>query len=449
MDGAPDFPVHFPVNLPINSPVNFPISSPVNFPLNSPVNSLVNAIMDGVKSWVEISAERLRANFRAVRTVAGPDFDVLAVIKADAYGHGAALCAPVLREAGAHWLGVTDVEEGIAVRAALAEDVASELTRILVMCGSLPADAAALVQHDLTPVIWTVEHVEALEAAAKAAGRRVRVHVEVDTGMSRQGAAAGAEFDALLARLSRTPWLVLEGLMTHLCCAETAGADATRAAESAFLQVRSALGAHAPLLLPEILHISNTSAVDEASTTRWMRERFTQYRLLPNSTMEAFSNETMMVRTGLALYGYCLPLAGEPREPELQPLLQPVMTWKARVIGLREIAAGTHVGYGATFTAARAMRLALLPVGYADGFRREASSGIGDGWVVLRGQRAPVVGRVSMNLTVVDVTALAGVAVGDEAVLLGEGVTAEDHAHWADTIAYEILCGVRGRRVLV
>jgi alanine racemase len=128
--------------------------------------------------------------------------------------------------------------------------------------------------------------------------------------------------------------------------------------------------------------------------------------------------------------------------------LLPVATWKTRVIDLREIGPGETVGYGATFVSERPMRLALLPVGYADGFRREASSGVGDGWVMIAGQRAPVVGRVSMNLTVVDVTAHEAVRVGDPVVLLGEGVTAEDLAGWCRTIPYEILCGMQGRQVI-
>ena len=149
-----------------------------------------------------------------------------------------------------------------------------------------------------------------------------------------------------------------------------------------------------------------------------------------------------MVRPGLALYGHCLPLdTGDVGE--LGGRVKPVLTWKTRVIGLREIGAGESVGYGATFVAKSLMRLGLLPVGYADGFRREASSGMGVGWVLIAGRRAPVVGRVSMNLTVVDVTDIAGVAVGDEVVLLGEGVSAEDHARWSGTIPYDILCGIR------
>jgi alanine racemase len=163
----------------------------------------------------------------------------------------------------------------------------------------------------------------------------------------------------------------------------------------------------------------------------------------------------VLVRPGLAMYGYCLPVRSAVDEAELdgangtlRERLRPVATWKTRVIGLREIAAGDAVGYGATFVANQPMRLALLPVGYADGFRREASSGIGDGWVMIAGERAPVVGRVSMNLTMVDVTGIAGVSVGDEVVLLGEGVSAEDHARWCGTIAYEILCGIRAERQL-
>jgi alanine racemase len=135
-------------------------------------------------------------------------------------------------------------------------------------------------------------------------------------------------------------------------------------------------------------------------------------------------------------------------DARLRPKVKPVMTWKACLLGVRDVEAGTAVGYGATFVAKRKMRLALLGAGYADGFRREASSGLGDGWVMIAGKRAAVVGRVSMNLTVVDVTEIEGAVEGVEAVLLGEGVSAEDHALWAGTIPYEILCGVRGVRVL-
>jgi alanine racemase len=186
---------------------------------------------------------------------------------------------------------------------------------------------------------------------------------------------------------------------------------------------------------PEWVHLGNTSAVDEGSTMQWVR------------SAAARMGARAMVRTGLAVYGDCLEVEGGVGQ--LRGRLLSAMTWKTRVIGLREIAAGATVGYGGTFVAEAPMRIALLAVGYADGFRREASSGVGDGWVMVRGERARVVGRVSMNLTTVDVTGIAGVEVGDAVVLLGDGVSADDHARWCGTIAYEILCGVKGRVVVV
>jgi alanine racemase len=382
-----------------------------------------------VKHWVEISGARLVENFRAIRAAAGSDVETLAVIKADAYGHGATICAPLLAKAGARWLGVTDVEEGAAVRAALGEGA----TRVMVMCGVELADAPALVAHGLTPVVWTSEHVSAMEKAARAAGQRVCVHLEVDTGMARQGAAVGAALRDVLERLKESRWVSCEGVMTHLCCSEVAGAKTTAVSQRLFAEALAKVAAAG--LKPEFVHIGNTSAVDEGGTMAWVKQQ-----------AKAMGAKAM-VRTGLGLYGYCLPIAGDGIA-RLQPKVKPVLTWKACVLGVREVEAGATVGYGATFVAPRKMRLALLAAGYADGFRREASSGLSDGWVMVNGQRAAVVGRVSMNLTVVDVSEIEGVVEGSEAVLLGEGVSAEDHAQWAGTIAYEILCGVRGTRIL-
>lgn len=385
-----------------------------------------------MKSWVEISGQRLADNFRAAQTAAGDEFEMLAVIKADAYGHGARMCAPVLREAGARWLGVADVEEGMAVREALGNDS----TRILVMCGLELGDATAVVAHGLTPVVWTAEHVAAMERAAQAAGQWVGVHVEVDTGMARQGAAVGAPLQSVLARLAESRWLFCEGVMTHLCCAEVAGAATTAVSQRLFEEALA--GVAATGLRPEFVHVGNSSAVDEGSTMQWVQQQ-----------AEALGARAM-ARPGIALYGYGLPLEGaSDAAGKLHANLQSALTWKTRVLGVREIEAGVSVGYGATFVAERKMRLALLPVGYSDGFRRAASSGVGNGWVLLHGKRAAVVGRVSMNLTVVDVSGIEGVEEGAEVVLLGEGVSADDHARWAETISYEILCGIRAPRVLL
>jgi alanine racemase len=390
--------------------------------------------MTAVKSWMEISAAALAANLRAIQVVAGKDAEVLAVVKANGYGHDAALVAGVLVQTGVKWLGVSDVQEGVRVRRACPD------VHILVMCGMDLGDAPALVEHGLTPVVWTLAHVDALERAAEAAGRTVAVHVEIDTGMSRQGIMPGTmELPKLLERLVRSRWVECEGLMSHLCCSEIRHAGATdeqRRRLGVALQQASWSGVNL-----QYLHLANTSALDEGSTTAWVQQQ------------AAVIGARVMVRPGLAIYGHCLPVdngadPGNPGSTLLLPRLCAVETWKTRVIDLRQIEAGTTVGYGATFVASKPTRLALLPVGYADGFRREASSGAGDGWVMIAGRQATIVGRVSMNLMSVDVTGI-DVALGDEVVLLGEGVTAEDHARWCGTIAYEILCGARARVVVV
>jgi alanine racemase len=235
----------------------------------------------------------------------------------------------------------------------------------------------------------------------------------------------------VLERLVASRWVFCEGVMSHLSSSEFAGSAVTHTQQERFAQGLEQVAAAG--VRPQFVHLGNTSAVDEGSTMAWLR-----------AAAERLGAREM-VRTGIAMFGECLAIEGETAHGELAGRLLPVMTWKTRIVGLRTIEAGATVGYGATFVAGAPMRLALLPVGYADGFRREASSGIGDGWVMVRSARAAVVGRVSMNLTVVDVTAIPGVRVGDEAVLLGDGVSAQDHARWCGTIPYEILCGVRAR----
>jgi alanine racemase len=382
-----------------------------------------------LKSWIEISSAALAANVQAVRDVVGEDVSVLAVVKADGYGHGAEGVASVLADADVEWLGVSDVEEGARVR----QQLGSRAMRILVMVGMEAQDAAEILEHKLTPVVWTREQVHALEQAARAVGQRIAIHLEIETGMARQGAAVGAELADALDALAQSPWVVCEGVMTHLCSSEIAGSPVTAKQIARFSEALGQVTAAG--IQPHWLHLGNSSAVDEGGTMAWIK------------SAAAKLGARAMVRPGLAIYGHCLPVeaaAGSAAAAHLVAQLEPVMTWKARVIGVREIAAGATVGYGATFVAETPMRLALLPVGYADGFRRAASSGVGNGWVMLQGRRAAVVGRVSMNLTVVDVSEFADVSVGDEAVLLGDGVSAEDHARWANTIPYDILCGVRG-----
>ncbi|MBN9615753.1 MAG: alanine racemase [Acidobacteriales bacterium 59-55] len=397
-----------------------------------------------MKSWLEISEERLAANFRALGRVAGDGIAVLAVVKADAYGHGATVCAPALVRAGAEWLGVTDAAEGAVIRAAL-DGAAGQVTipKILVMSGMLEEDAATIVRHRLTPIVWTRQEAEWLAVEVRRQGAApLDVHLEIDTGMARQGVVPGDELRSLLEWLAAQRELRLDGVMTHFASAEVADSPLTLRQRERFEQ---ALGEVADAgLRTAWVHAGNSSTIDNSSacggdcgSLAWLRE------------VASRSGARAMVRAGLALYGYCLPVEGAKALAE--PDLRPVMTWKARVIGVREVAAGDTVGYNAIFTATHPMRLALLPVGYADGLRRElsGSDAASGGWAMIGGRRAMIVGRVSMNLTIVDVTEISGVAVGDEAVLLGDGVTAADHARLAHTIAYEIVCGMRAEPRLV
>jgi len=386
-------------------------------------------------SWIEISEERLAANYRAIVQAAGAQTAVLAVVKANAYGHGVELCSTTLAHAGATWLGVTSAAEAARVRQALAEAglARADQPSILVMCGFLPEDVEAIAEHALTPVVWTPEQVGWLQGSGLA------VHVEIDTGMARQGVHPGAELEDLLAEVADAG-LALDGIFTHFCAAEVAHSELTqtqqRRFEAAIAQVR------AQGLTPRWIHAGSSSSVDNpAQSSPWLVN-------LANSV-----DARAMVRCGIALYGYCSPITGADAASvpsKLRPALRPVMTWKTRVLSLRDLAVGETVGYNATFTAPRPMRLAMLPVGYSDGLRRELSGSDArpGGWVILRTrdgsvQQAAIVGRVSMNLIMVDVTAIPGVHIGDEVVVLGDGITADDHARLAATIPYEILCAVR------
>ena len=370
-----------------------------------------------LNNWIEIDEQRLAGNFRVLQHAAGVATEVLAVVKANAYGHGAEACAPILVRAGAEWLGVTCASEGARVRRAVGPGA-----DILIMCGFLPEDVAEITEHDLTPVVWTAEQVGWL-------GAGTRVHVEIDTGMGRQGVPPGLLLDGLLKQIAAAG-LVIDGLFMHFCSSEVAGSELTQRQERGFEE--AVAQARAAGLKPAWVHAGNSSTLDNpAQGWPWLVE------------LAETVGARAMVRSGIALYGYALEIEGDG-VPQVRGKLAPVMTWKAHVLAVRDLAAGETVGYNATFTAKEAMRVALLPVGYADGLRREMSwRGDGSGgWVMVRGQRAAILGRVSMNLTVVDVTGIDGVAAGDEATVLGDGITADDHARIAGTIAYEIVCGV-------
>ena len=389
--------------------------------------------------WVEISTDSLAHNYRILTEICSGrealPVELLAIVKADAYGHGLALCAPAVMRAGARWLGVTSVEEGVAARG-YCDDAGFSETEILAIGGPFPGQGAAVIAKRLTPVVWEAWHLEELEATGWAAGcalGSIAVHLELDTGMSRQGVGAG-ELDAILAHFRADSRLRLAGLMTHLYAADESDGVVTRG-QFALLE-RMVSRVFAAGFAPEWLQVGNSAAVLAGGALDQLREICARFGF------------RAMARPGLALYGLAPGFA--PEEPaavrELRGRLRRVLEWKTRVVSVRSIEAGEGVGYNGTFVATEPMRVALLAVGYADGLRRGLSN---RGAVLVRGCRAPIVGRISMDQTVVDVTEIPGVVPGDEVVLIGlqdeQEITAEDHAEWAATIPWEIFTGIAAR----
>jgi len=343
------------------------------------------------------------------------------------------LCAPAAVKAGARWLGVTSVEEGAAARA-LCPDA-----RILVIGGVFPGQGGETVRLGLTAVVWEPWQLDELEGAARAAGvleGGVPVHLEIDTGMSRQGVGLDG-IDQALARFGAGSSLRLEGVMTHLFAADEANGAVT---DEQFARLDAALErVKAAGLTPEWLNVGNSAALLSGRTGEIVN-------LASCYGMKA------LLRPGLALYGLVPEFEPgfEGEEPAgmaaARARLRPVLSWKTVVVGVRTVPAGAVVGYNGTFVASEPMRLALAAVGYGDGLDRRLGNRFS---LLVRGERAPLVGRVSMDQAVLDVTEIDGVAAGDEVVILGsqgdETITAFDHAEVAGTIPWEVFTRIGAR----
>jgi alanine racemase len=373
-------------------------------------------IIDG-RTWAEVSLATLGENFHAIQRHVGPSVAICAVVKADGYGHGAVECALALESQGARWLGVTNAAEGLALRGA------GTKARILLMTGIWKGEEDEIVAQNLTPTIWEAWQIDALERAASQRQSTLPVHLKIDTGMNRLGASLEA-LPHLCETLSACKHVALEGVSTHFASAEVLdagdGVQQTKAFEAGLAILRS-YG-----LRPPLVHMGNSAAMTARPET-WKT----------------------MVRPGIALYGYSLPFTrgGGPASVAELPL-RPVLSWKTRVLTVKEVGAGQAVGYMGTFVTKEKSRIAVLPVGYADGYPRLLSN---RARVIVGGEYAPVVGRVSMDLTIVDVTHIQSVAVGDEVVLIGKSkideksVDAVELARWCETVPYEILCGLSQR----
>ncbi len=388
---------------------------------------------------VEIRTQAFEENYRFLRSLVAPPTELLAIVKADAYGHSLALCAPAAVRAGAQWLGVTSVEEGIAARALCPE------AHVLVIGGVFPGQGAAVIEHGLTVVAWELWQLNELECAARAAGAlpaSLPVHLEIDTGMSRQGASPHG-LEPVLARFAPGSRLRLEGVMTHLFAADEAGGMVTA---SQLAQLNEAVERiEAAGLYADWLSVGNSAAL-LAGQEREITALAARHGMKP------------MLRPGLALYGL-VPRFDPTFEENIPPSiaaarqrLRPVLSWKAEVVGVRSVPAGSVVGYNGTFVATEPMRLALVAAGYADGLDRQLGNRFS---LLVRGEQAPLVGRISMDQSVLDVTGIPRVEAGDEVVILGtqgtETITAFDYADATGTIPWEVFTriGPRVRRIAV
>jgi alanine racemase len=369
-------------------------------------------------TWADVSLATLRQNFRTVQKHVGAAVTVCAVVKADAYGHGAVECSKALEADGAKWLGVTSLDEAIPLRDA------GVRANILLMTGFWRGEESEIVRLHLTPTVWEPWQIESLDGAASALAVAPHpVHLKVDTGMGRLGVAVD-QLAGVLGVLRAAKHLAVEGISTHLASSEIMDAPSVgeqqRSFEGALRMVRDAR------FEPRFVHVANTGAVISRRET-W----------------------NTMVRPGVALYGYYLPFQRAGREVSggtLRLPVKPILTWKTRILSLRTFGANQALGYNGTYVTKAPAHVAVLPVGYADGFNRQLSN---RGRVIVREHYAPILGSISMDLTLVDVTGIPGVSVGDEVILLGTcdglSVDALEHARLANSSPYEILCNISKR----
>lgn len=357
---------------------------------------------------VRIDMDAIRHNYRIMQNHVPDGVEVMAVIKANAYGHGMLECAQALQAMGARHLAVAIPEEGVELRLAGVEG------EILVLGAATPAAAQEAIRHGLTQTVFTPEMVKLLDTEAAKQGKQALVHIKLDTGMCRIGLRSCEEAKALADALKAAKNVQATGIYTHFADADDPESpdslnDFSKAQLDAFLKLRAHFDADIPC------HTAN-SAVGLIGP-------------------EAYFG---MVRQGISLYGY-------PPLPTKLPF-RPALQWRTEVTHVKTIRAGETVGYGRTFAAPRDMRIATISVGYGDGYHRACSN---RGSVLIGGKRAPIVGRVCMDQTMVDVTEIPDCKVGDEAVLIGTqggaAITAEDVAKWAQTISYEVLLAVTPR----
>ena len=378
--------------------------------------------MDHPITWAEINLDAYAHNIRELRRVTRPPARLMAVVKANGYGHGSVEVAREALQNGAQYLGIARINEAIPLREAGLE------VPILIFGYTPPDLAPALIEYDLTQTVYSVSTASALSEQASRKGKKINVHLKVDSGMGRLGfllAATNDTPDDVAARnsvrtvetISRLSGLTVEGIFTHFATADSADKSYADLQLDRFMDFLNRLQKEG--LEPPVRHTANSGALID----------------MPNSHLD-------MVRPGIATYG--LHPSEEVNKSRVD--LWPVMSVKSRVIHLKQVPPGFNISYGITFQTKKQTTIATVPVGYADGFNRLLSS---RGHMLVHGQRVPIVGRVCMDLTMLDVGDVSGVALEDEVVVFGEqgdeAVTADEIASHIDTINYEIVSTVTAR----
>lgn len=365
------------------------------------------------RSQAVIDLEAIKSNLRHVIGLLPEHTGIMAVVKANGYGHGVLAVSRAAAEAGARYLAVADVYEGVELRDG------GFTAPVLVMGGMLPELASFSVVHNLAQTVYSVEMIDALDAACERAGRRANIHIKVETGMNRMGARPGPELQAVLNRARQARHIDVEGLYSHFAVSEIE--DKAFSIRQSELFKKAMEQCHSAGFKP-LVHIGNSGAALEC----------------PFAHLD-------MVRVGIAMYGLH-PAGVEDRA------LKPAFEWKTNVVQVKTVHEGDTVSYGRIWEAREDRVIATLPVGYADGYKRLLGNRAD---VLIRGRRAPVVGRVCMDHMMADVTDIGGVDVGDEAVLIGrqggESISADELARLMDTINYEIITtiGDRVKRVYI
>ncbi|MFA6169498.1 MAG: alanine racemase [Candidatus Margulisiibacteriota bacterium] len=358
-----------------------------------------------MNTYAEINLEAIKKNIAEIKKTVTPGVKFMAVVKANAYGHGAVAVARAAGEAGADYLGVANLKEALELREA------GILSPVLILTESPTSVADEIIQHNLTQTIYSFAEARALSEEAQKRKRQVRVHVKIDTGMGRVGVVP-SEAMAFIAKVTSLPGLGIEGLFTHFAKAEEPEDTFTQEQFSKFKQIADRLP-NIPLK-----HSANSAAA--------LFHKVTHLDL---------------VRIGLMMYGL-YPLGNSRRLITLEPAL----AFKTRVVHLKKVPAGTPLSYGSTYVTETESSIATIPVGYADGYSRRLSN---RGQVLIRGKRFPIVGKVSMDMALVNVGG-ANVELGDEVVLIGQqggqGISADEIANLEETISYEVVCSI-GKRV--